>query len=186
MLIQLERRRGASATAGVVSPSVSIAPRVRVATIADMDHVEPIIAGFARRGLMLPKTREQLYRTFREFVVADVEGQVLGCAALRVYTPELAEVCALAVSEAAHGRGVGRGLVEELVEQARTLGIRTLFALTLEDGFFHRLGFRTTTVDEFPLKVASDCRTCPRRSHCPEITVARDLDYLDERSVSDA
>ena len=45
----------------------------------------------------------------------------------------------------------------------------TLFALTLQDSFFHRLGFRTVPKELFPLKVWADCRTCPTRwwSTCP-------------------
>lgn len=148
--------------------------RVRAAMIRDVDRIGPLIDGFARRGLMLPKTREQLYRTFREFMVAEDEaGRLLGCVALRVYTAEVAEVSALAVAQAAHGRGVGRRLVHHLTAEAAALGLNTLFALTLEEGFFRRLGYRTVDRAEFPLKVAGDCAICPRRDACLEVTVAR-------------
>lgn len=150
---------------------------IRPARVADMAQVEPIIAGFARQGVMLPKSRAQLFRTFREFVVAvDAAGRVLGCAALRVYTPEQAEISALAVAPDAHGHGLGRRLVEALLADAARLGVRTVFALTLEEAFFHRLGFRTAPRDDFPLKIQADCLGCPRQRHCPEITVARDIE----------
>lgn len=183
MLTQLRPRASAR-----VAPMLSSAPRVRAATIADMAQVAPIINGFAARGLMLPKTPEQLYRTFREFVLAfDDHDRVIGCAGLRVYTPELAELCGLAVAEEAHGRGVGRLLVEAIVEQAANHGIRTLFAMTLEDAFFHRLGFRTVDRALFPLKIASDCVGCARRHACPEITVARRIGpHMDEGDRADA
>jgi amino-acid N-acetyltransferase len=170
------------------APVLTTGPVVRPARIADMAQVAPIINGFAARGLMLPKGEEQLYRTFREFVLAfDETDRVIGCAGLRVYGPQLAELCALAVDERAHGRGVGRLLVEAIVEQAAQLGIRTVFALTLEDGFFHRLGFRTVSRELFPQKVASDCAVCPRRNACPEITVARVIGpHLEEEVEIDA
>jgi amino-acid N-acetyltransferase len=66
-------------------------------------------------------------------------------------------------------------LVDTLVHDAGTLGLRRVFALTLQDGFFHRLGFETTLISEFPKKVAADCATCARRATCREITVARTL-----------
>ena len=114
-------------------------------------------------------------------------GRVVGCAGLRVYSPDLAELCALAVDERAHGRGVGRQLVDGIVEQAADLGIRTLFALTLEEGFFHRLGFRTVKKELFPQKIAADCVGCPKRNACPEITVARFIGpHLDEEEFADA
>lgn len=180
-LVGIERHGVAWSTAPAATAGTHPAPeaewttvRVRPAAIPDMDRVEPLINGFARRGLMLPKTREQLYRTFREFIVAEDEhGRLLGCVALRVYTADVAEISALAVAEAAQGRGVGRRLLDQLTADAVTLGLDTLFALTLEEGFFRQLGYGTVDRSQFPLKVASDCAACPRRDACPEITVAR-------------
>jgi amino-acid N-acetyltransferase len=161
---------------------------VRAARITDMSQVAPLINGFAARGLMLPKTEDQLYRTFREFVLAfDENERVIGCAGLRVYSPQLAELCALAVDERAHGRGVGRMLVESIVENAAELGVRTVFAMTLEEGFFNRLGFSTVRKELFPAKVAADCVGCARQNACPEITVARVIGpHLDEEEITDA
>jgi amino-acid N-acetyltransferase len=169
----------AAATAALELPAART-PRAQVLTrparVADMAQVQPLIAGFAAQGLMLPKTLEFLSRNFREFVVAvDGAGRVLGCGALRVYTPQLAEVASLAVSEEAHGLGVGRGVVQQLELEAGKLGIGTVFALTLQDGFFHRLGFRTVQKEMFPLKVWADCRSCSKLHACDEIAVVKEL-----------
>ncbi|HEX2190369.1 MAG TPA: N-acetyltransferase [Longimicrobiaceae bacterium] len=150
--------------------------RVRGARVADMQQLEPLINGFAARELMLPKTIEQLSRNFREFVVAEAgDGRVLGCAALRVYTPQLAELGSLAVHGDAHGVGVGRRLVERIEEEARALGIGTVFALTLQDAFFHKVGYRTVQKEMFPLKVWADCRQCPKIHACDEIAVVKEV-----------
>ena len=150
--------------------------RVRAARPADMPRLAELINGYAGQGLMLPRVPEQLARHFREFVVATgPAGDVLGCAALRVYTPQLAEVVALAVHEEAQGLGIGRMLVERVGEEARALGVGTIFALTLQDSFFHRLGFRTVPKELFPLKVWADCRSCPSRDACMEIAVEREI-----------
>lgn len=149
---------------------------VRPARIADMRAIEPLINGFARKNLMLPKTADQLTRNFREFVVAvDADDRVVGCGALRVYNEQLAEIASLAVDEAAHGLGVGRLLVEHLLDQGRGLGIQSVFALTLQELFFHRLGFRTVSREMFPVKVWADCRLCPKLHACDEIAVAMEL-----------
>jgi len=182
MLIRLGGA-GGPALAATSHPGDSRAPgvrgaevRVRAAEIADMQRIEPLINGFAALNLMLPKSVDQLVRNFREFVVAESDaGELLGCGALRVYSPSLAEIVSLAVSERAHGAGVGGTMVERLCDDARALSIATVFALTLRDGFFHRLGFRTVPKEMFPLKVWADCRSCPKLHACDEIAVARDI-----------
>lgn len=185
MLVQIESRLPRSSVPTVAPPPDPSLLLVRAARPADMADVEPLIRGFAARGLLLPKSLDQLHRTFREFLVSrDAAGNLLGCVALRVYSPALAEVSALAVAAEAHGRGVGRRLMEALVHEARGLGIRTLFALTLEEGFFHRIGFRTTARERFPEKIAADCTGCPRRAGCVEITVMMDIHETEERKES--
>lgn len=149
---------------------------VRTARVTDMRQVGDLVNHFADRGLMLHKTPEQLARHFREFVVAvDGTGALLGCAALRVYTPQLAELISLAVSEDAHGLGIGRRLVARVEEEAALLGIGTVFALTLQDAFFHRLGYRTVPKELFPPKVWADCRNCSKLYACDEIAVVKEM-----------
>ena len=161
-------------TKGVAQVGRAVA--VRPALVADMKQVEALINRFARDNLMLPKTVEHLNRNFREFVVAvDDQERVVGCAALRVYNETLAEVGSLAVAETAHGQGVGRRLVERILDEGRALGLKTVFALTLQELFFHRLGFRTVQKEMFPLKVWADCRMCPKLHACDEVAVAVEL-----------
>ena len=149
---------------------------IRTARIGDMRQVEALVNGFARHNLMLPKTYDQLARLFREFVVAvDAEGRVVGCGALRVYNQDLAEIASLAVDESAHGAGIGRRLVERLIEEGSALGLKTLFALTLQEAFFRRLGFGVVARENFPGKVWADCRNCPKLHACDEIAVALEL-----------
>jgi amino-acid N-acetyltransferase len=170
-----ERPRGGIALVeGDPAPRAEVV--VRPARIADMAQVEPLINHFAARDVMLPKTADQLARHFREFVVAaDPTGRVVACGALRIYSESLAEITSLAVEEAAHGAGLGRRIVERLLDDARELQLRTVFALTLQELFFHRLGFRTVPKEMFPLKVWADCRSCSKLHACDEIAVAKEL-----------
>jgi N-acetylglutamate synthase-like GNAT family acetyltransferase len=149
---------------------------VRPARLSDMRTLEPLIGHFASDNLMLPKNIDQLTRAFREFDVAvDENDRILGCGALRVYNEGLAEVISLAIDEPYQGMGIGRMLVERLVEDGRGLGLQTVFALTLKPDFFERLGWRIVTKDRFPLKVWADCRNCPKLHACDEVAVAIEL-----------
>ncbi len=157
---------------GRLDAAVSLRP----GTFADVPLMADLINGYAAHGLMLPKATGQLYRTLREFVVAvDADGALLGCGALRIYDPGLAEVCSLAVADAARGLGVGRRVVEALHGEASAFGLARVFALTLEPGFFHRLGYETVEKSVLPQKIEADCVGCPRRDACNEIAVLRTL-----------
>lgn len=148
---------------------------VRSAGLSDAREIHALLEGFATRGLLLPRTIDQVCRTIRDFVVAVEHGRIVGCGSLRIYSETLAEVGALAVAEDQHGRGIGARIVRALEAEARALGIVRVFALTLQEGFFHKLGFGTVDVREFAQKIAADCARCERRSSCSEIAVAREL-----------
>ncbi|MSR35881.1 MAG: GNAT family N-acetyltransferase [Gemmatimonadetes bacterium] len=158
------------------APDLVSVPELRPADLADVEAMSAMINRFAAQGLMLPKSRNELARSFREYVVFMGKGGAVACAGLRVYSPELAEIVGLAVHEDWQGRGLGPRLVEHVVEEARGLGIKRLFAMALHEGLFHTLGFRTIPRDWLPEKVAADCRTCARRVGCREVAVITDLD----------
>jgi amino-acid N-acetyltransferase len=135
-----------------------------------------LINGYARRMLMLPKSLAELQRNFREYVVlTDRSGALVGCAGLRVYRPELAEIVGLAVSEAWQGKGLGGVLIDRLIEEARVLGIARVFAMTLQEGVFRGHGFRVVPRSSLPEKVAADCKGCDRRVGCREIAMLAEL-----------
>jgi amino-acid N-acetyltransferase len=82
-----------------------------------------------------------------------------------------AEIRSLAVAQAYQGRGLGRVLVATLLDEARTLGLPGVFALTYQQGFFERMGFRVVAHESLPHKIWSDCLNCPKYPHCDEIAM---------------
>lgn len=159
----------------IVNPVDAKAVVLRAATPADVEAMHSLLEGFAKEGLLLPRAVEEVYRNFREFVVAEHNGQVVGCAGLRLYSATLGEIVGLAVSEQLHGGGVGRRLIAELLKQAEALGLLHVFALTLQPGFFHKLGFKPTHVSQYPQKITTDCSSCAKRAVCIEIAVSYEL-----------
>ncbi len=160
------------AVGAAAEPAIAL----RRARLDDVGRMATLLDEYARRGLVLPRPIGVLFRHVREFVVATASDEVVGCGALRVYSPVLAEIGALAVAERCQGRRVGRCIVEALVGEARSLGTRRVFALTLQEPFFHRLGFRTVPMSEVPEKIAADRDEGIDRAACMKITVVRDLE----------
>jgi amino-acid N-acetyltransferase len=156
-----------------VGPEAAVA--VRRARVGDVQRLYELINYYAARGDMLPKTLDQLYHRVRDFNVAEAGGEVIGCAALKITWRDLAEVVSVAVHPDFHGRGVGRRLVLPLVDEARELGIPTLFTLTLQVGFFSRLGFREVPKLRLPHKIWQDCVTCFKQDRCDETAMTREV-----------
>src|SRR5690606_34425220 len=81
------------------------------------------------------------YGATQEFVVAEADGELIGCGALHVMWEDLGAVRTLLVRDDWLHHGVGRAIVDELEERARALGLSRLFCLTFETEFFTRRGF---------------------------------------------
>jgi amino-acid N-acetyltransferase len=69
-------------------------------------------------------------------------------------------------------RGVGRQLVQACLDEARELGIKQVFALTYQPGFFEKMGFDFIEKSELPQKIWSDCLKCPKFPDCDEIAMS--------------
>jgi amino-acid N-acetyltransferase len=148
---------------------------VQRAAVSDVRAIHDMINGFAHKGEMLPRTMAEIYESLRDFSVVREDGNVLACGALHVMWEDLAEVRSLAVREDRQGQGLGARLVRTHVEEAKELGLRTVFALTYRPAFFERLGFVQADVLTLPRKVWNECYRCPKFPTCNEIAVVLEL-----------
>ncbi len=156
-----------------IDPALSCRP----ARLADVPAMQALIGSFAEERLMLSRSLGELYENVRDFIVAEAEpGGLAGCVALHIDTATIAEVKALAVARAVHGRGIGRRLVEAAIAEARTLGIQKVFCLTYQVDFFTRLGFVRVDRSRLPDKVWSECVRCHRFLDCDEVAMWRSVD----------
>jgi amino-acid N-acetyltransferase len=149
---------------------------IRAARVEDVESMRALIDRYAAEDRMLSRTRDFLLEHLRDFLVAETDVGFAGCCALAVLTPDLAEVRSLAVLPEAGGRGIGKALVDACVAEARRLGLRRVFALTLVPEFFERCGFTLTSLGRLPEKSASECPVCPKRSACDEHAMLLHLD----------
>lgn len=146
---------------------------IRNATAADVKEIHALIRDSAELDLMLFRSMADLYENLQTFLVAEEGETILGCCALAVVWEDLAEIKSLAVRTSARGTGVGKALVDEAMAMAARLGIKRVFALTLEAGFFAKSRFEEVSKESLPMKVWSDCARCPKQHACDEIAVLR-------------
>lgn len=148
---------------------------IRKARLTDVKAVHRLINDYAVRGLLLPRSLNELYENIREYFVWEEEGRIIGVCGLHVAWEDLAEVRSLAVAESAAGRGIGRALVEKCLEEARELAVPKVFALTYQEGFFAKMGFAEVDKQTLPQKIWADCLKCVKFPDCDETALMLEL-----------
>ena len=101
------------------------------------------------------------------------EAEILaGFASLKIFNADLAEVRSLIVAPQFRRHGIARAIVNELLDEAKFYGLKSVFTLTYQKEFFERLGFTEIPKDELPAqKIWADCIKCKKFPVCNEIAL---------------
>lgn len=150
--------------AGTIASLTSDASFVRRARPRDVDRILEVISTYVEAHVLLPRTGEEILEGIGTWWVSDLDGEVVGCAALRDFGAGLGELRSLSVVPDAHGRGLGESLVHAVVRDARRKGITRLFAITRNPGYFARHGFVELPIGEVPDVLHADRVPWPARS----------------------
>lgn len=147
----------------------------RKAAFGDVEAIHKLVNDYADTGLMLPRSRNVLYETLRDVTVAEYNGEIVGVGGLHLVWDELAEIRAMAIAPQATRQGIGRRIIEELTQEAKALGIKTLFTLTYQPGFFSKMGFYEVGKEQLPHKVWKECINCAKFPNCDEIAMIKKI-----------
>ena len=142
--------------ARVVASLTAGASFQRRARVADLEAIHAINERYARRGILLSRTPDEIAEQIGTFRVSELDGDVVGIAALRDFGDGVGELRSLAVADAAQGRGMGEMLVRSIVRDAREAGIGQLFVLTANPGYFALHGFEEIPWNEVPEVLDAD------------------------------
>jgi amino-acid N-acetyltransferase len=155
--------------------------QIRPATLADVDAIFQLTNRMSQNGFMLPRSKYKIVTMITNFMVAEAvvpeenasrsEAAIIGCGAFSPLWTDLGEICALAVDEGHQAKGIGRDLVNALIERGRELHVPEIMALTYQVEFFKKLGFKVADKDKFPRKVWRECLECPKLEQCDETAV---------------
>ncbi len=148
---------------------------VRKARLQDATDIYELVNSLSGDGTLLRRVFAEICENVRDFSVAeDEDGFFLGCGALHLYGPHLAEVRSIVVKPEAKGQGVGGALLRSLLAESEEHGIGCVCLFTRIPEFFTRHGFEV--VEEraaLPDKIYKDCQSCPRIYRCDEVAMAR-------------
>jgi amino-acid N-acetyltransferase len=152
-----------------------VPPFVRAARTSDVPAIKALVDIYAGSGRkLLAKDLVTLYEDVQEFLVAEVDGRVVGCGALHVLWADLGEIRTLAVQPERRGERIGAAVLDQLIERAHALGLARLFALSFHRDFFVRHGF--VEIEGTP--VDPDTYDALRRSYDQGVAEFLGLEYV--------
>jgi len=145
---------------------------VEKAKISDVPQIYELVNSFAERDEMLARALSEIYENLRDyFVIRGSDGRIIACVALHISWADIAEIKSLAVTAASHGQRLGASLVAACLNEARELGIPSVFCLTYKPAFFEKQGFTQVDKNELPRKVWAECFRCPKFPDCGEVAL---------------
>jgi amino-acid N-acetyltransferase len=147
---------------------------VRKAKLQDAVNIFDLVNSLSGDGTLLRRNYAEICENVRDFAVAESEsGVFLGCGALHLYGPHLAEVRSIVVKPEAKGQGAGGKLLRVLLEEAEVQGVASVCLFTRISDFFFHFGFRVVDRTVLPDKIYKDCQMCPRLYACDEVAMVR-------------
>ena len=165
-----------STTTQSISPTAQV--RIHKARIQDALAIFDLVNSLSGDGTLLRRSYAEICENIRDFTVAhavDPNGttEFLGCGALHLYGPHLAEVRSIVMKPEAKGRGAGGELLQALIDEAAEHRIMSVCLFTRIPDFFSHFGFREADRTAMPDKIYKDCQTCPRLYACDEVAMVR-------------
>ncbi|MDI6735580.1 MAG: N-acetyltransferase [bacterium] len=148
---------------------------IRQAKIKDVVNIQQLINVSAQEGKLLPRSLSELYERLRDFLVAELDGKIIGSCALHIVWKDLAEIRSLVVANDMIKQGVGTKLLEAAINSAKELEINKIFVLTYNPGFFKTFGFELVDKSTLPHKIWGECIKCIHFPHCDEEALVYDV-----------
>ncbi|MGM0569326.1 amino-acid N-acetyltransferase [Marinobacter sp.] len=126
--------------------------QIRRARVEDIGGILELIQPLEEQGVLVRRSREMLETEIDQYVVAERDGMIIGCAALYAYPEEQAgELSCFAVDPAYRRGGRGDEILSMIERMARAQGLARLFVLTTQtEHWFRERGFEPSSVQSLP------------------------------------
>jgi amino-acid N-acetyltransferase len=161
--------------AGTPAKKATARFKIERATLGDVEKIHALITPYADRNDMLHRPLSELYENVRDYFVIKQGGDLIACASVHIVWADLAEIKAVAVHEDYQSHGLGKLLMNRCFEEARSLGLATVFVLTHKVDYYAQFGFQQVDVMSLPRKVWGECLRCPKFPSCNEFALVYHL-----------
>jgi len=143
------------------------------AVTSDVKDIHALIQIYAEKGLVLPRSLLSIYQHLQCMYVVKEKNKIVGVAGLHILGHDLGEIRSLVVSPDHMGQGIGRMLVNHIINEASRLGVKRLISFTYQIEFFKKCGFEIAKKETLPEKVWIDCVNCPKLDCCDETAMIK-------------
>lgn len=134
--------------------------------------MQKLVANEVKNGVILPRSDDEIATNIRSYILAYLDEELVGYAALHIHSASLAEIRSLIVDEKARGLGVGKEIIQYCKAEAKSLGIKEILVLTYIADFFKKLDFVEIDKEKIPdHKIWADCIKCIHFPICHEISL---------------
>jgi len=143
--------------------------KIRKARASDAQGILNILQPYIEEGIVLNRKVSEIRDNIETFFVAESASHLCGVIAYYRYSAHLLEIRSLAVKTTSKKKGIGRMLVEHLLEfLLEESPSAKIFTLTYIPDFFIKFGFRVVSKDTLPEKIWKDCSKCTKAEECGE------------------
>jgi len=121
---------------------------IRHALKKDIPAIRNLMLRAQQQQELLPRSRQHLLANLQHYYVFEMDGHLVGCAALVPYAQhQSAEIASLCIHPSHRGQGIGRKLVAFLEETARQKQFRRLFVVSTQAAKYFQTTAEFTPVD---------------------------------------
>ncbi len=156
---------------------------IRRATLEDVWAIHRLIQAYPHELLMRPINN--IVENIDRFTVVLKATELIGCACWQILpevgSPEGAtvELQSVAVHEAYRGHGIGRKMINFVLQRISGFKPAQALVLTFEPEFFGKMGFVKIDKSKIIHKIYRGCVYCTKHTNpfiCPEIAMVRQFD----------
>jgi len=146
------------------------------ATLRDIDSMRELVLPEVEKGIILDRSSDEIAQNIRSYILAKDDEKLVGFGALHFHTQKLGEIRSLVVAQNQRGRGIGKRVVLNLIEEGRKFFLEQIFTLTYQKEFFLSLDFKEIPKESLPnQKIWADCIKCKHFPVCDEIALIQTI-----------
>ena len=120
---------------------MNVSFHIRSSLSRDVELIQHLIEPFVDKRLLIPRTANEISDLLEHGYVALMGDELVGFAAIEIYSRKLAEIQCLAVSSQAHGMGIGTQLIAACLDKAKEHQVLEVMAILSSGTFLEQCGF---------------------------------------------